>query len=59
MSGSELEMDADTLPVVLSLVDDVAAQDESIQAAIIAAMSPDGGSSGVDQPQVAFSDQAA
>lgn len=51
----ELEIDADTLPVVLSLVDQlydtrkrllsltaaVAAQDQDIQAAIIAAMSSD------------------
>jgi len=55
----ELEIDVDTLPVVLSLVDQlyearqklltmtaaVAAQDKSVQAAIIAAISPDGGSS--------------
>jgi hypothetical protein len=59
MSGSELGMDADTLPVVLSLTRAVAAPDESIQAAIIAAISPNGGSSGADQPQVAFSDHAA
>jgi chaperone modulatory protein CbpM len=59
----ELDIDADTLPVVLSLVDQlydtrqrlmsltraVAAQDKAIQAAIIAAMSPGGGSSGADQ----------
>jgi chaperone modulatory protein CbpM len=60
----ELEIDADTLPVVLSLVDQlydtrqrllsltraVAAQETTIQAAIIAAMSPSGGSSGADRP---------
>ena len=54
----ELEIDADTLPVILSLVDQlydtrqrllsltaaVAAQDKAIQAAIIAAMEPDDGS---------------
>ena len=54
----ELEMDVDTLPVVLSLVDQlygtrqkllsitaaVTAQDKSVQAAIIAAMGPHGGS---------------
>ena len=57
----ELEIDVDTLPVVLSLVDQlydarqkllsitaaVTAQDKSVQAAIIAAMRPDGGSSAV------------
>ena len=51
----ELEIDADTLPVVLSLVDQlydtrqrllsltaaVAAQDQAVQAAIIAALEPD------------------
>lgn len=51
----DLEIDADTLPVVLSLIDQLydtrqrllslsaamAAQDESIQAAILAAMKPD------------------
>ena len=55
----ELEIDAETLPVVLSLVDQlydtrqrllsltaaVAAQDKDVQATIIAAMLPDGGSS--------------
>lgn len=55
----ELDIDADTLPVVLSLVDQlydtrqrllsltaaVAAQDKTIQAAIIAAMEPNDGSS--------------
>jgi chaperone modulatory protein CbpM len=60
----ELEIDAETLPVVLSLVDQlydtrqrllsltaaVAAQDHSIQAAIIAAMEPNGGSSHDDTP---------
>jgi len=59
----ELEIDADTLPVVLSLVDQlyatrrnllsltaaVAAQDQSIQAAIIAAMEPNRGPSVTDQ----------
>jgi hypothetical protein len=34
MSGSQLEMDADTLAVVPSLTRAVAARDESIQAAI-------------------------
>ena len=59
----ELEIDADTLPVVLSLVDQlydtrqrllsltaaVAAQDKNVQAAIIAALEPNGGSSGADK----------
>ncbi len=59
----ELEIDADTLPVVLSLVDQlydtrqrllsltaaVAAQDKTVQAAIIAALEPNGGSSGADK----------
>ena len=59
----ELEIDADTLPVVLSLVDQlydtrqrllsltraVAAQDKAIQAAIIAALSPGGRPSGADK----------
>jgi len=54
----DLEIDVDTLPVVLSLVDQlydarqkllsitaaVTAQDKSVQAAIIAAMEPHGGS---------------
>jgi chaperone modulatory protein CbpM len=54
----ELEIDVDTLPVVLSLVDQlydarqkllsitaaVTAQDKSVQAAIITAIRPDGGS---------------
>ena len=54
----ELEIDADTLPVVLSLIDQlhetrqrlrslsaaVMTQDKSVQAAIIAAMERDGGS---------------
>jgi len=54
----DLEIDADTLPVVLSLIDRlydtrqrllsltaaVAAQDETVQAAIIAAIRPDVGS---------------
>ena len=54
----ELEIDVDTLPVVLSLVDQlyntrqrllsltaaVAAQDKTVQAAIIAAIKPDAGS---------------
>ena len=57
----ELEIDVDTLPVVLSLVDQlydarqkllsiaaaVTAQDKSVQAAIISAMRPDGGSPAV------------
>ena len=56
----ELEIGADMLPVVLSLVDQlydtrqrllsltaaVAVQDKNVQAAIIAAMDPNGGSSG-------------
>lgn len=60
----ELEIDVDTLPVVLSLVDQlydtrqrllsltaaVAAQDQAVQAAIIAAMKPNGGSSHDDTP---------
>lgn len=55
----ELEIDVDTLPMVLSLIDQlhdarqkllsitaaVTAQDKSVQAAIIAAIRPDGGSS--------------
>ena len=59
----ELEIDADTLPVVLSLVDQlydtrqrllsltaaVTAQDKNVQAAIIAAIEPNGGSSGADK----------
>ncbi len=59
----ELEIDADTLPVVLSLVDQlydtrqrllsltaaVAAQDKAVQAAIIAAMEPHGGSIGTEK----------
>jgi chaperone modulatory protein CbpM len=59
----ELEIDAGTLPVVLSLLDQlydtrqrllsltaaIAAQDETVQAAIIAAMSRSGGSSGAGQ----------
>ena len=59
----ELEIDVDTLPVVLSLVDQlydtrqrllsltaaVTAQDQAVQAAIIAAMEPNAGSSGVDK----------
>jgi chaperone modulatory protein CbpM len=59
----ELDIDAGTLPVVLSLLDQlydtrqrllsltaaVAAQDETVQAAIIAAISPTGGSSGADR----------
>jgi chaperone modulatory protein CbpM len=58
----ELEIDAATLPVVLSLLDQlydtrqrlmsltaaVAAQDSAVRAAIIAAMSPGGGPSGAD-----------
>jgi chaperone modulatory protein CbpM len=60
----ELEIDADTLPVVLSLVDQlydtrqrllsltraVAAQDKTTQEAIIAALPPSGGATGADQP---------
>jgi chaperone modulatory protein CbpM len=59
----ELEIDAETLPVVLSLVDQlydtrqrllsltaaVAAQDRAVQAAIIAAMEPDAISSKTDK----------
>ncbi|MGC1865740.1 MAG: hypothetical protein WA720_06140, partial [Pseudolabrys sp.] len=59
----ELEIDAGTLPVVLSLVDQlydtrqrllsltaaVTAQDENVQSAIIAAMEPNAGSSGADK----------
>ena len=59
----ELEIDADALPVVLSLVDQlyetrqrllsltaaVAAQDKTVQAAVIAALEPNGGSSGADK----------
>ena len=59
----ELEIDAGTLPVVLSLVDQlydtrqrllsltaaITAQDKKIQAAIIAAMEPNGGSSAADK----------
>jgi chaperone modulatory protein CbpM len=59
----ELEIDADTLPVVLSLVDQlydtrqrllsltaaVAAQDKTVQSAIIAALEPNGGVSGADK----------
>jgi chaperone modulatory protein CbpM len=58
----DLEIDAATLPVVLSLLDQlydtrqrlmsltvaVAAQDETVRAAIIAAMSPSSGASGAD-----------
>lgn len=60
----ELEIEAETLPVVLSLVDQlyetrqrllsltaaVAAQDKDIQAAIIAAIEPNGESSHGDTP---------
>jgi chaperone modulatory protein CbpM len=60
----ELEIDADTLPVVLSLVDQlydtrqrllsltraVAAQDKTTQEAIISALSPSGGAIEADQP---------
>lgn len=60
----ELEIDPETLPVVLSLVDQlydtrqrllsltaaVAEQDQAIQAAILAAMEPNGGSSHNDTP---------
>lgn len=54
----DLEIDVDALPVILSLIDQlydtrqrllslsaaIAAQDESVQAAILAAMKPDNGS---------------
>jgi chaperone modulatory protein CbpM len=60
----ELEIDVDTLPVVLSLIDQlydtrqrllsltaaVVAQDKTVQAAILAAMAPDGGCSEADEP---------
>jgi chaperone modulatory protein CbpM len=60
----ELEIDAETLPVVMSLVDQlydtrqrllsltaaVAAQDQAVQAAILAAIKPNGGSSHDDTP---------
>ena len=60
---NELEIDADALPVVLSLVDQlydtrqrllsltaaVTAQDKNVQAAIIGAMEPNGGSSWADK----------
>jgi chaperone modulatory protein CbpM len=60
----ELEIDVDTLPVVLSLVDQlydtrqrllsltaaVAAQDQAVQAAIITAMEPNGGTLGLNKP---------
>ena len=59
----ELEIDVDTLPVVLSLVDQlydtrarllslsaaIAAQDKDVQAAIIAAMAPKGGASDAEK----------
>ena len=59
----ELEIDAGTLPVVLSLVDQlydtrqrllsltaaVTTQDKTVQAAIVAAMESDGGDSGADE----------
>jgi chaperone modulatory protein CbpM len=59
----ELEIDAGTLPVVLSLVDQlydtrqrlfsltaaVAAQEKNVQAAIIAAIEPNAGPSGADK----------
>ena len=59
----ELEIDVDTLPVVLSLIDQlydtrqrllsltaaVAAQDKNVQAAIIAAIKPNDGPFGVDK----------
>lgn len=44
----ELEIDADALPVVLSLTAVVAAQDQAVQEAIIAAMEPNAGSSEAD-----------
>ena len=60
----ELEIDPETLPVVMSLVDQlydtrqrllsltaaVAAQDKAVQAAIVAAMEPTGGSQPGDTP---------
>lgn len=60
----ELEIDADTLPVVLSLVDQlyqtrqrllslsaaIATQDETVQAAILAAIDPDGRSGSDNDP---------
>ena len=60
----ELEIDPETLPVVLSLVDQlydtrqrllsltaaVTAQDRAVQVAILAAMEPNGGSSHDDTP---------
>ena len=59
----ELEIDVDTLPVVLSLIDQlyetrqrllsltaaVTVQDRNVQAVIIAALEPGGGSSGADK----------
>ena len=64
----ELEIDADTLPVVLSLIDQlyetrqrllsltaaVTAQDKYVQAAIIAAMERNGGPSGPTNHRIAF-----
>lgn len=60
----ELEIDTDTLPLVLSLVDQlyqtrqrllsltaaIAAQDKAVQAAIFAAIGPDAGSRSGDKP---------
>ena len=59
----ELEIDADALPVILSLIDQlydarqrllsltaaIASQDKTVQAAIIAALEPDGSTSGPDE----------
>jgi len=59
----ELEIDTDTLPIVLSLIDQLydtrqrllsltaamTAQDKTVQAAIIAALDPDGSASGADE----------
>ena len=59
----ELEIDTDALPVILSLIDQlydarqrllsltaaIASQDKTVQAAIIAAMEPDGSTSGPDE----------
>lgn len=60
----ELEIEADSLPIVLSLLDQlydtrqrllslsaaVAAQDKTVQAAIMAAIEPSDGTSGEDKP---------
>jgi chaperone modulatory protein CbpM len=61
----DLEIDAETLPVIISLVDQlyetrqrllslsaaVAAQDEAVQAVILAAIKPNGGSSQGNTPE--------